>query len=67
MLHYPNDYQPGRRYPMVVYVYEKRSDTLHQYSAPSERDYYNAGSFTSAGYFFFEPDIVFRPREPGCR
>jgi dipeptidyl aminopeptidase/acylaminoacyl peptidase len=65
VLRYPAGYEPGKKYPMIVYVYEKRSDTLHSYSAPSEREYYNVSSFTSAGYFEFEPDIVFRPREPG--
>jgi len=65
VLRYPAGYEPGKKYPMIVYVYEKRSDALHQYSAPSEREYYNVSSFTSAGYFEFEPDIVFRPREPG--
>jgi dipeptidyl aminopeptidase/acylaminoacyl peptidase len=65
VLRYPAGYEKGRKYPMIVYVYEKRSDSLHNYIAPSERDYYNGSSFTSAGYFFFEPDIVFRPREPG--
>jgi dipeptidyl aminopeptidase/acylaminoacyl peptidase len=65
VLRYPAGYERGKKYPMIVYVYEKRSDTLHQYSAPSERDYYNVSSFTTAGYFEFEPDIVFRPREPG--
>jgi dienelactone hydrolase len=65
VLRYPAGYQRGKQYPMIVYVYEKRSDSLHQYSAPSEREYYNVSSFTSAGYFEFEPDIVFRAREPG--
>lgn len=65
VLRYPANYERGRKYPMIVYVYEKRSDSLHAYSAPSEREYYNVSSFTSAGYFEFEPDIVFRPREPG--
>jgi dienelactone hydrolase len=65
VLRYPAGYEQGRKYPMIVYVYEKRSDSLHNYIAPSEREYYNGSSFTSAGYFFFEPDIVFRPREPG--
>ncbi|HYT75840.1 MAG TPA: prolyl oligopeptidase family serine peptidase, partial [Vicinamibacterales bacterium] len=64
-LRYPAGYERGKTYPMIVYVYEKRSDALHQYSAPSEREYYNISSFTSAGYFVLEPDIVFRPREPG--
>ncbi|MBI4477044.1 MAG: S9 family peptidase [Acidobacteria bacterium] len=64
-LMYPAGYEAGRRYPMIVLVYEKRSDLLHQYVPPSERDYYNATAFTSRGYFVLQPDIVFRPREPG--
>lgn len=64
-LFYPAGYEPGKKYPMVVYIYERLSDGVHRYSAPSERDYYNASVFTSNGYLFFQPDIVFRPREPG--
>ena len=65
VLRYPAGYERGKKYPMIVQVYEKRSNALHSYSAPSEREYYNVSSFTSRGYFEFEPDIVFRPREPG--
>ena len=50
---------------MVVYMYERLSDGVHQFSMPSERDYYNAAAFTTRGYFYLQPDIVFRPREPG--
>lgn len=64
-LFYPAGYEPGKRYPMVVYMYEKLSDGVHQFSVPSERSYYNAAAFTTRGYFYFQPDIVFRPREPG--
>jgi dipeptidyl aminopeptidase/acylaminoacyl peptidase len=32
---------------------------------PSERDVYNAAAFTTRGYVYLQPDIVFRPREPG--
>jgi dienelactone hydrolase len=63
--YYPAGYDPSKKYPMVVYMYEKLSDGLHQYSAPSERNYYNVGAVTSHGYFMLEPDIVFRPRDPG--
>jgi dipeptidyl aminopeptidase/acylaminoacyl peptidase len=65
VLSYPAGYEPGRKYPMVVYMYERLSDGLHSYVSPSERAPYNASVFTSRGYFFFQPDIVFRPREPG--
>ena len=62
---YPAGYERGRTYSMVVYMYEKLSDNVHQFSVPSERDYYNAAAFTSRGYFYLQPDIVFRPRDPG--
>ena len=62
---YPAGYTPGKKYPMVVYMYEKLSDGVHQFSVPSERDYYNAAAFTEHGYFYLQPDIVFRPRDPG--
>jgi dipeptidyl aminopeptidase/acylaminoacyl peptidase len=64
-LYYPAGYEPGKKYPMVVYMYEKLSDGLHHYNAPSERSYYSASAITSHGYFLLMPDIVFRPREPG--
>jgi dipeptidyl aminopeptidase/acylaminoacyl peptidase len=64
-LYYPAGYQRGQKYPMVVYMYEKLSDGLHRWSSPSPREPYNAAVFTSQGYAYFQPDIVFRPREPG--
>ncbi|HSC29185.1 MAG TPA: prolyl oligopeptidase family serine peptidase [Vicinamibacterales bacterium] len=64
-LFYPAAYEPGRKYPMVVYMYERLSDSLHRWTSPSPLAPYNASVFTSQGYFYFQPDIVFRPREPG--
>ncbi|MEO6223570.1 MAG: prolyl oligopeptidase family serine peptidase, partial [Vicinamibacterales bacterium] len=64
-LYYPANYEPGKKYPMVVYLYEKLSDGLHQFSPPSERSYYNGTALTQQGYFYFQPDIIFQPREPG--
>ena len=64
-LFYPAGYEPGKKYPMIVYIYERLSDGLHRYSSPSERDYYNSAAFTQHGYFLLQPDISFRPREPG--
>lgn len=64
-LYYPAGYVPGRKYPMIVYVYERLSQGLHTYVAPSERSPYNTSVFTANGYFVLNPDIVFRPRDPG--
>jgi dipeptidyl aminopeptidase/acylaminoacyl peptidase len=65
MLTYPADYQPGKKYPMVVYYYEKLSQGFHQYIAPSERATYNTTVFSQNGYFVLRPDILFRAREAG--
>ncbi len=65
ILHYPANYDPARKYPMVVYLYERLSDGLHRFQNPSERDYYNGTALTQNGYFFFQPDIAFQPGEPG--
>jgi dipeptidyl aminopeptidase/acylaminoacyl peptidase len=64
-LFYPAGYQAGRKYPMVVYMYERLSDGIHRWSSPSDREPYNPAVFTSLGYMFLQPDITFRPREPG--
>ena len=64
-LFYPAGYEPGKKYPMVVYMYERLSDGLHRWSSPSDREPYNPAVFTSLGYMFLQPDIAFRPREPG--
>jgi dipeptidyl aminopeptidase/acylaminoacyl peptidase len=64
-LYYPAGYVAGHTYPMIVYLYERLSDNVHRYVVPSDRDYYNITVFMSQGYFVFEPDIVFHPRQPG--
>ncbi len=64
-LFYPVGYDPSKKYPMIVYMYEKLSDNLHRYSPPSERAYYNVSAMNSHGYFVLEPDILFKPRDPG--
>jgi dipeptidyl aminopeptidase/acylaminoacyl peptidase len=65
MLYYPANYDPSKKYPMIVYTYELLTQGYHNYVVPRETDYYNATVFTQNGYFVLMPDIVFRPREPG--
>ncbi len=64
-LFYPANYQPGKQYPMIVYIYETRSQTVHSYYTPSERSPYNTAVFSAEGYFVFQPDIVYRAQNPG--
>ena len=64
-LFYPANYDASRKYPMIVYTYERLSQNVHNYVVPSERSYYNFSVFTANGYVVFTPDIVFTGREPG--
>jgi dipeptidyl aminopeptidase/acylaminoacyl peptidase len=64
-LHYPANYEPGKQYPMIVYIYERRSQTLHNYTIPRRTSAYNQRRFSSEGYFVFEPDITYELRRPG--
>ena len=65
MLTYPANYEPGKKYPMVVYYYEGLSQGFHQYVTPNERNPYNTSVFSQNGYFVLRPDIVFQARNPG--
>lgn len=64
-LFYPANYEPGKKYPMITYIYETLSNTVHGYTPPSQRSAYNTTNFTTAGYFVFRPDIVYEINNPG--
>jgi dipeptidyl aminopeptidase/acylaminoacyl peptidase len=66
VLYKPADFDPARKYPMMVYFYERLSDNLHGYVSPA------AGSssikisfYVSRGYLVFTPDIPYRVGYPG--
>ena len=66
-LFYPADYNPHKKYPMIVHVYEKQSDELHHYVNPSQftEDGKNITVFTTQGYFVLYPDIQLEVGNPG--
>ena len=64
-LFYPADYEPGKKYPMITYIYEITSTSARRYQVPSEKSYYNTSVFTHQGYFVLQPDIVFDIGDPG--
>jgi len=65
VLHYPAKYEPGKKYPMLVYIYEIRSNSLHYYIVPSPKSFYNITNYVQQGYFVFQPDIVYDIDHPG--
>jgi dienelactone hydrolase len=61
----PDDFDPEQKYPMMVYFYEKSSQNLHNYVAPSPGTSPNAAYYVSNGYLWFMPDIVYDVGYPG--
>ena len=58
----PDDYQPDEKRPMLVTFYEKNSQNLHRYTAPSYLGGMGSSpaQAVSEGYLTMMPDIHFR-------
>ena len=65
LLFKPEGFDASKQYPMVSYYYEKLSDGLHNYVAPSGRNNVNPLVYNSLGYLVFMPDIVYTDGQPG--
>lgn len=61
----PAGYEEGKRYPMLVYFYEKMSQRHHQYSMPVYDDRPHMSTYASNGYLVLMPDIVYANGTPG--
>lgn len=61
----PAGYEEGKKYPMLVYFYEKMSQRLHQYSMPTYDDRPHMSTYASDGYLVLMPDIIFEIGKPG--
>lgn len=66
LLYKPENFDPNKKYPMVVYFYELNSDTYHRHYAPQpSRSIINKTLYTSNDYFVFVPDIIYKEGFPG--
>ncbi len=66
VLYKPEDFDPNKKYPMIVYFYERNNQTLHNYIAPAPtRSNLNISFFVSRGYIVFVPDIWYKIGYPG--
>ncbi|MDC0326225.1 prolyl oligopeptidase family serine peptidase [bacterium] len=62
----PDDFDPSKKYPMLVYFYERNSDNLHRYYTPAAgRSIICHSFYVSRGYLVFIPDIPYKTGEPG--
>lgn len=65
MLIKPENFDPNKQYPMIVYIYEKLSNNLHQFRLPTAGTSINPTYYASNGYLVFMPDIVYTIGSPG--
>ncbi len=61
----PDDFDPTKKYPMMVYFYERMTQGLHSYVAPAPGTSPNAAYYVSNGYLWFMPDVVYEVGYPG--
>jgi dipeptidyl aminopeptidase/acylaminoacyl peptidase len=63
----PENFDPAKKYPMVVYIYERLSDNLHQFRLPSvvRGQVINPTFYASNGYLVLMPDIAYKVGAPG--
>ena len=66
ILYKPEDFNPNKKYPMIVYFYERNNQTLHNYIPPTPTgSRLNISFFVSRGYLVFVPDIWYKTGYPG--
>ncbi len=66
ILYKPDNFDPNKKYPMMVYFYERNSDGLHRHVVPAPgSSSINYTFYVSRGYVVFVPDIPYKIGHPG--
>lgn len=66
MLVKPENFDPSKKYPLMVNFYEKSSNGLNRHRAPfPHRSTINYSYYTSRGYIIFNPNVNYREGYPG--
>lgn len=65
-LHKPANFDPSKKYPMIVNFYEKSSQGLFSHHTPGiGRSTIGYHYYTSHGYLIFNPDVYYKTGYPG--
>lgn len=60
----PANYEKGKQYPMIVYIYERLTQGHNTYARPTANGF-NRSVYTSNGYAVLMPDITYHVNDPG--
>ncbi len=61
----PEGFDPTRKYPVMVYLYERLSQNVNNFTEPRPTNSINIPIYVSNGYIVITPDIVYRQGYPG--
>jgi dipeptidyl aminopeptidase/acylaminoacyl peptidase len=61
----PDNFDPSKKYPLMVYIYEELSEGLHTYRTPAPGTSINITRYVSNGYVVLQPDIAYGTGYPG--
>ncbi|MCI0642096.1 MAG: prolyl oligopeptidase family serine peptidase [Gemmataceae bacterium] len=61
----PENFDPHKKYPLMVYIYERLSQNLHKFTMPNAGTSINPTYYVSNGYLVLMPDIVYTVGSPG--
>lgn len=65
-LYLPANYEKGKTYPTIVYIYERLTQGTNGFSRPGVPGTgFNRAFYMSSGYAVFEPDIKYYVNDPG--
>jgi dienelactone hydrolase len=65
LLYKPENFDPAKKYPLMIYYYELYSDELHNHYVPKPTaSIIYPTEYASAGYLVFIPDIRYKPGYP---
>jgi hypothetical protein len=61
----PENFDPKKKYPVIIHFYEKFSDYMHTFQRPAINHRPNPVIYLNDDYVMFYPDIVFKVGYPG--
>jgi dipeptidyl aminopeptidase/acylaminoacyl peptidase len=64
-LYKPENFDPHKKYPMMVYLYEKLTQNVNRFVNPAPGTNINISFYVSNGYLVLTPDIVYNVGYPG--
>lgn len=65
ILYKPANFDPKKKYPMIVYIYERLTQNVRNFIEPRPYNVISPSLYASNGYLVLEPDIVYKVGYPG--